>query len=216
MADAGDLRLRLLRRRRLLLSALRRPIRCRARGGGSSVGRAPGCGPGGRGFESRPPPSEQTRGPVAQRTERQPSKLRAVVRLHPGPNRVPSCAAGAKKGWVACGPGAVAATQAHIPSSPSSWHPAPDGAASASAAAPGLMCLVAVSVRLLAARKSHKQPGSVATPQASERPAPDPGRKGESTRASEPLPLFEFLKREDGCPLASRTPSRCGRGGALV
>src|SRR5262245_50702850 len=25
-------------------------------GGGSSVGRAPGCGPGGRGFESRPPP----------------------------------------------------------------------------------------------------------------------------------------------------------------
>jgi hypothetical protein len=27
-----------------------------ARGGGSSVGRAPGCGPGGRGFESRPPP----------------------------------------------------------------------------------------------------------------------------------------------------------------
>ena len=27
------------------------------RGGGSSVGRAPGCGPGGRGFESRPPPA---------------------------------------------------------------------------------------------------------------------------------------------------------------
>ena len=27
-----------------------------SRGGGSSVGRAPGCGPGGRGFESRPPP----------------------------------------------------------------------------------------------------------------------------------------------------------------
>src|SRR5205085_7811741 len=27
------------------------------RGGGSSVGRAPGCGPGGRGFESPPPPS---------------------------------------------------------------------------------------------------------------------------------------------------------------
>ena len=26
------------------------------RGGGSSVGRAPGCGPGGRGFESPPPP----------------------------------------------------------------------------------------------------------------------------------------------------------------
>ncbi len=26
-------------------------------GGGSSVGRAPGCGPGGRGFESRPPPA---------------------------------------------------------------------------------------------------------------------------------------------------------------
>src|SRR5689334_1371026 len=41
------------------------PARGRARrlatlcalGGGSSVGRAPGCGPGGRGFESRPPPS---------------------------------------------------------------------------------------------------------------------------------------------------------------
>src|SRR2546429_652138 len=33
---------------RLFLSALR--------GGGSSVGRAPGCGPGGRGFESPPPP----------------------------------------------------------------------------------------------------------------------------------------------------------------
>jgi hypothetical protein len=28
-------------------------------GGGSSVGRAPGCGPGGRGFESRPPPSRK-------------------------------------------------------------------------------------------------------------------------------------------------------------
>ena len=28
----------------------------RARGGGSSVGRAPGCDPGGRGFTSRPPP----------------------------------------------------------------------------------------------------------------------------------------------------------------
>ena len=27
-------------------------------GGGSSVGRAPGCGPGGRGFESRSPPSQ--------------------------------------------------------------------------------------------------------------------------------------------------------------
>src|SRR6476469_7851713 len=59
-------------------------------GGGSSVGRAPGCGPGGRGFESRPPPMLVERralpGPVAQRTERQPSKLRAVVRLHPGPS----------------------------------------------------------------------------------------------------------------------------------
>ena len=31
-------------------------LSCRGRGGGSSVGRAPGCGPGGRGFESRPPP----------------------------------------------------------------------------------------------------------------------------------------------------------------
>ena len=29
---------------------------CPVRGGGSSVGRAPGCGPGGRGFESPPPP----------------------------------------------------------------------------------------------------------------------------------------------------------------
>src|SRR4051812_22492755 len=32
-------------------------LRLEGRGGGSSVGRAPGCGPGGRGFESRPPPS---------------------------------------------------------------------------------------------------------------------------------------------------------------
>jgi hypothetical protein len=31
-----------------------------ARGGGSSVGRAPGCGPGGRGFESPPPPLESS------------------------------------------------------------------------------------------------------------------------------------------------------------
>ena len=31
-------------------------LSCPGRGGGSSVGRAPGCGPGGRGFESRPPP----------------------------------------------------------------------------------------------------------------------------------------------------------------
>ena len=30
------------------------------RGGGSSVGRAPGCGPGGRGFESRSPPLAET------------------------------------------------------------------------------------------------------------------------------------------------------------
>src|SRR5215207_3630797 len=32
------------------------PLSCVPRGGGSSVGRAPGCGPGGRGFESRSPP----------------------------------------------------------------------------------------------------------------------------------------------------------------
>src|SRR5215203_6000292 len=32
------------------------PLSCSRRGGGSSVGRAPGCGPGGRGFESRSPP----------------------------------------------------------------------------------------------------------------------------------------------------------------
>src|SRR5580765_5334203 len=31
-------------------------LSCSRRGGGSSVGRAPGCGPGGRGFESRRPP----------------------------------------------------------------------------------------------------------------------------------------------------------------
>ena len=31
-------------------------LSCGRRGGGSSVGRAPGCGPGGRGFESRSPP----------------------------------------------------------------------------------------------------------------------------------------------------------------
>src|SRR5262249_12711747 len=39
--------------RALLLATLCAP------GGGSSVGRAPGCGPGGRGFESRPPPSSR-------------------------------------------------------------------------------------------------------------------------------------------------------------
>src|SRR5207344_2129463 len=32
-----------------------------ARGGGSSVGRAPGCGPGGRGIEYPPPPLESQR-----------------------------------------------------------------------------------------------------------------------------------------------------------
>ena len=32
-------------------------------GGGSSVGRAPGCGPGGRGFESRPPPRDNGAAP---------------------------------------------------------------------------------------------------------------------------------------------------------
>jgi len=36
----------------------RLPIDLRRRGGRSSVGRAPGCGPGGRGFESRRSPSE--------------------------------------------------------------------------------------------------------------------------------------------------------------
>jgi hypothetical protein len=35
-------------------------LSCPLRGGGSSVGRAPGCGPGGRGFESRPPPLLRT------------------------------------------------------------------------------------------------------------------------------------------------------------
>src|SRR4051794_11683408 len=38
-------------------SGLRSAVSCVHRGGGSSVGRAPGCGPGGRGFESRPPPT---------------------------------------------------------------------------------------------------------------------------------------------------------------
>src|SRR6266542_6460738 len=57
----------------------------RVRGGGSSVGRAPGCGPGGRGFESHPPPSEP--GPVAQRIERRTSNPCAEVRLLPGPCR---------------------------------------------------------------------------------------------------------------------------------
>src|SRR5215204_2773556 len=43
------------------------PLSCARRGGGSSVGRAPGCGPGGRGFESRSPPlSDQPRGPSAE------------------------------------------------------------------------------------------------------------------------------------------------------
>src|SRR5438094_3152601 len=40
------------RGKRLQDAAILSPLR----GGGSSVGRAPGCGPGGRGFESRPPP----------------------------------------------------------------------------------------------------------------------------------------------------------------
>ena len=40
---------------------LTRRYPCFGRGGGSSVGRAPGCGPGGRGFESRPPPLESAR-----------------------------------------------------------------------------------------------------------------------------------------------------------
>ena len=44
------------RRSRVALSP-RGAILSPLRGGGSSVGRAPGCGPGGRGFESRPPPS---------------------------------------------------------------------------------------------------------------------------------------------------------------
>jgi hypothetical protein len=56
------------------------------RGGGSSVGRAPGCGPGGRGFKSRPPPLVQP-GPVAQRIERRTSNPCAEVRLLPGPFR---------------------------------------------------------------------------------------------------------------------------------
>ena len=43
---------------RSVLRGRRQPgaILSRPHGGGSSVGRAPGCGPGGRGFESRPPP----------------------------------------------------------------------------------------------------------------------------------------------------------------
>src|SRR5512134_137253 len=38
------------------------PLSFVRRGGGSSVGRAPGCGPGGRGFESRSPPLDSWRG----------------------------------------------------------------------------------------------------------------------------------------------------------
>ncbi len=43
-------------RRRPSSPATEPALSCRGHGGGSSVGRAPGCGPGGRGFESRPPP----------------------------------------------------------------------------------------------------------------------------------------------------------------
>src|SRR5687767_5950591 len=43
-----------------------------ARGGGSSVGRAPGCGPGGRGFESRPPPSARPAANVRRRHHASP------------------------------------------------------------------------------------------------------------------------------------------------
>jgi hypothetical protein len=67
------------------LGAKRARLSCASRrGGGSSVGRAPGCGPGGRGFESHPPPL----GPVAQRIERRTSNPRAEVRLLPGPLRL--------------------------------------------------------------------------------------------------------------------------------
>src|SRR6266536_4887899 len=51
-------------------------VPCRGRGGGSSVGRAPGCGPGGRGFESRPPPS------------RLASALCRTPRVGPGPGKL--------------------------------------------------------------------------------------------------------------------------------
>ena len=43
------------------------PLSCPRRGGGSSVGRAPGCGPGGRGFESRSPPLTRRLGRVSAR-----------------------------------------------------------------------------------------------------------------------------------------------------
>ena len=42
-------------------------LSCPPRGGGSSVGRAPGCGPGGRGFESRPPPCRREAAKSASR-----------------------------------------------------------------------------------------------------------------------------------------------------
>src|SRR5262249_24352404 len=46
------------------------------RGGGSSVGRAPGCGPGGRGVESSPPPSLLALLKERRRSDRMPIGMR--------------------------------------------------------------------------------------------------------------------------------------------
>src|SRR6476620_6966966 len=52
-------------------------------GGGSSVGRAPGCGPGGRGFESRSPPFEGAPQPLVAGDRRARSRTgRAADRPH--------------------------------------------------------------------------------------------------------------------------------------
>ena len=52
----------------------------------------------------RDPRLDWSRGPVAQRTERQPSKLRAVVRFHPGPCRPARRANGIDAGCERCPP----------------------------------------------------------------------------------------------------------------
>ena len=82
-----DARAAALHSRRATVSSSRAILSLR--GGGSSVGRAPGCGPGGRGFESRPPPLDLTKGPVAQWIEQRTSNPCALVRFQPGPSRFP-------------------------------------------------------------------------------------------------------------------------------
>src|SRR6185436_15926736 len=67
------------------------PLSCPRRGGGSSVGRAPGCGPGGRGFESRSPPLTRRRARVSA----QAGILRPAMKFPWGAVRISSLVASA-------------------------------------------------------------------------------------------------------------------------